>query len=177
YTGMAAAEFAAHAALPETPTVAGLPQPNPPSATAGITFLTLFLPFLPSPFDRQLPSHPKPGPVLLRETEDRLRKLYRATPLPLHAIGPDGRIEESSDAWLDLLGYTREEALGRKLTDFMTEESAQRYQEAISESSQCGGELPEAEYQFVRKSGGTLDALLSAREELSGGKPVRTLGG
>src|SRR5262249_59484909 len=110
--------------------------------------------------------------ILLRESEERLRKLYRETPLPLHAIGPDGRIEESSHAWLDLLGYTRKEALGRKLTDFMTPESAQRYQETVRASSQCGGELPEAEYQFVRKSGETLDALLSAREELSGCEPV-----
>jgi PAS domain S-box-containing protein len=176
YTGMAAAEFAAHADLDAAPTVAGLAQTNLAIALAGITFLILFLALLASAFDRQSALHAERETVLLRESEERLRKLYRETPLPLHAIGPDGRIEESSDAWLDLLGYTREEALGRKLTDFMTEESAQRYQKAVGASSQCG-ELPEAEYQFVRKSGGTLDALLSAREELSGGKPGRTLGG
>jgi PAS domain S-box-containing protein len=177
YTGMAAAEFAAHADLHATPTVAGLAQTNLAIAIAGITFLILFLALLASAFDRQSAVHAERETVLLRESEERLRKLYRETPLPLHAIGPDGRIEESSDAWLDLLGYTREEALGRKLTDFMTEESAQRYQKSVSASSRCGGELPEDEYQFVRKSGGTLDALLSAREELSGGELVRTLGG
>jgi PAS domain S-box-containing protein len=163
YTGMAAAEFGAHADLDAAPTVAGLAQTNLAIGIAAITFLILFLALLASAFDRQ--------------SAERLRKLYRETPLPLHAIGPEGRIEESSDAWLDLLGYTRKEALGRKLTDFMTPESAQRYREAIRASSQCGGELPEAEYQFVRKSGEILDALLSAREELSGGEPVRTLGG
>ena len=177
YTGMAAAEFAAHAGLDAAPTVAGLAQTNLGIAVAGITFLILFLALLASAFDRQSALHAERETVLLRESEERLRKLYRETPLPLHAIGPDGRIEESSDAWLDLLGYTREEALGRKLTDFMTEESAQRYQKAVRAASQCGGELPEAEYQFVRKSGGILDALLSAREELADGEPVRTLGG
>jgi len=163
YTGMAAAEFAAHADLDATPTVAGLAQTNLAIGVAAITFLILFLALLASAFDRQ--------------SAERLRKLYRETPLPLHAIGPDGRIEESSDAWLDLLGYTRKEALRRQLTEFMTSESAQRYQEAVRASSQCGGKLPEAEYQFVRKSGETLDALLSARQELSGSAPVRTLGG
>jgi len=177
YTGMAAAEFAAHADLDAAPTVAGLAQTNLGIAIAGITFLILFLALLASAFDRQSALHAERETVLLRESEERLRKLYRETPLPLHAIGPDGRIEESSDAWLDLLGYTREEALGRKLTDFMTEESAQRYQKAVRATSQCDGELPEAEYQFVRKSGGILDALLSAREELADGEPVRTLGG
>jgi PAS domain S-box-containing protein len=177
YTGMAAAEFAAHADLDAAPTVAGLAQTNLGIAVAGITFLILFLALLASAFDRQSALHAERETVLLRESEERLRKLYRETPLPLHAIGPDGRIEESSDAWLDLLGYTREEALGRKLTDFMTEGSAQRYQKAVRATSQCDGELPEAEYQFVRKSGGILDALLSAREELADGEPVRTLGG
>jgi PAS domain S-box-containing protein len=177
YTGMAAAEFAAHADLHAAPAVAGLAQTNLAIAIGGITFLILFLALLASAFDRQSALHAERETVLLRESEERLRKLYRETPLPLHAIGPDGRIEESSDAWLDLLGYTRDEALGRKLTDFMTPESAQRYQEDVRASSERGGELPDAEYQFVRKSGGTLDALLSAREELSDGKPVRTLGG
>jgi PAS domain S-box-containing protein len=177
YTGMAAAEFGAHVDLDAAPTVAGLAQTNLAIGIAGITFLILFLALLASAFDRQSALHAERETVLLRESEERLRKLYRETPLPLHAIGPDGRIEESSDAWLDLLGYTREEALGRKLTDFMTEDSAQRYQEAVRATSQCGGELPEAEYQFVRKSGGILDALLSAREELADGEPVRTLGG
>jgi PAS domain S-box-containing protein len=177
YTGMAAAEFGAHADLDAAPTVAGLAQTNLAIAIGGITFLILFLALLASAFDRQSAVHAERETILLRESEERLRKLYRETPLPLHAIGPDGRIEESSDAWLDLLGYTREEALGRKLTDFMTEESAQRYQKAVRATSQCGGELPEAEYQFVRKSGEILDALLSAREELADSDPVRTLGG
>jgi PAS domain S-box-containing protein len=177
YTGMAAATFAAHAHLDAPSAVAGLAQTNLAIAIAGITFLILVLALLASAFDRQSALHAERETVLLRESEERLRKLYRETPLPLHAIGPDERIEESSDAWLNLLGYTREEALGRKLTDFMTHESGQRYEAAVAASLQRGGELPQAEYQFVRKSGETLDALLSAREELSGGKPVRTLGG
>jgi PAS domain S-box-containing protein len=177
YTGMAAAEFAAHAHLDAAPVVAGLAQTNLAIAIAGITFVILALALLASAFDRQSALHAERETVLLRESEERLRKLYRETPLPLHAIGSDGRIEESSDAWLDLLGHTREEALGRKLTDFMTQESAQRYEEAVRASLRHGGEIPQAEYQFVRKSGEILDALLSAREELSGGKPVRTLGG
>jgi PAS domain S-box-containing protein len=181
YTGMAAASFAAHAHLDANldaaPAGAGLAQTNLAIAIAGITFLTLVLALLASAFDRQSALHAARETVLLRESEERLRKLYRETPLPLHAIGSDGRIEESSDAWLDLLGYTRGEALGRKLTDFMTPESAQLYEEAARAGLQHGGEIPQAEYQFVRKSGEILDALLSAREELSGGEPVRTLGG
>src|SRR5215510_5110512 len=100
---MAAATFAAHARLDANldthPAIAGLAQTNLAIAIAGITFLILVLALLASTFDRQSALHAERETVLLRESEERLRKLYRETPLPLHAIGPDGRIEETSDAW------------------------------------------------------------------------------
>src|SRR5262245_19393495 len=93
YTGMAAADFVAHAHLDTSPSVTGLAQTNLAIAIAGITFLILFLALVASAFDRQFAFHAERETVLLRESEERLRKLYRETPLPLHAIGPDGRIE------------------------------------------------------------------------------------
>jgi two-component system, NtrC family, sensor kinase len=114
---------------------------------------------------------------LLRESEEQLQKLYRETPLPLHVIGLDGRIEKVSDTWLNLLGYTHEEVSGRKLTDFTTGGSKRHYDEIVWPRLQHGEEICEVELQFVRKSGEILDVLLSAHEQLSDGKPVRTLGG
>jgi PAS domain S-box-containing protein len=177
YTGMAAAVFEGHPPLHDTHSVTGLAQTNLAIAIGGITFLILFLALVASAFDRQFADHAERETKLLRESEEQLWKLYRDTPLPLHAVGPDGTIEKSSDSWLDLLGYTREETVGRKLTDFMTEESARRYQETVWSSLKHGGEIREAEYQFVRKSGEILDVLLSAREYVSGGEQGRILGG
>ena len=38
----------------------------------------------------------------------------------------EGRIEQVSDAWLSLLGYARQEVIGRPLVNFMTEASARQ---------------------------------------------------
>ena len=178
YTGMAAAVFTTtHTHVDEALGGASLAQTNLALAIAGITFLILILALIASVFDRQFAVLAERETILLRQSEEQFRQLYRETPLPLHSLGPDGRIEKVSDTWLYLLGYLRDEAIGRKLTDFMTEDSKDRYEQIAWPNLQRGGEIREAEYQLVRKSGETLDVLLSARLDRSGDNSVRTLGG
>lgn len=45
---------------------------------------------------------------------------YISSPAPLHALDEGGRVVGVSDDWLALLGYEREEVIGRPLTDFLT---------------------------------------------------------
>jgi PAS domain S-box-containing protein len=177
YTGMAAADFAVHSNADHAHATTSLAQTDLAFAIAGITFGILILALVASVLDRKFAVLAERETVLLRESEEQLQKLYRETPLPLHVIGLDGRIEKVSDAWLNLLGYTREEVGGRTLTDFTTEDSRRQYDEIVWPSLRRGEEIREAELQLVRKSGEILDVLLSAHEELSNGKPVRTLGG
>ena len=42
-------------------------------------------------------------------------------------VGPDGTVVEVSDAWLALLGYRREEVVGRPLAEFLAAECADRH--------------------------------------------------
>jgi PAS domain S-box-containing protein len=177
YTGMAAASFATHSSLGAGHGLASLSQTNLALAIAGITFLILILAVVASIFDKKFAVLAERETVLLRESEEQLRHLYRATPLPLHVVGLSGRIEKVSDAWLVLLGHAREEAVGRRLTDFMSHDSKQRYEEIVWPSLRRGYEIREAEFQFVRKSGEILDVLLNGRVELAEGKPVAVLGG
>ncbi|WP_018387269.1 MHYT domain-containing protein [Ancylobacter sp. FA202] len=100
-----------------------------------------------------------------RESEERYRNLYRRTPLPLHSLGPDGCIAQVSDRWLSLLGYAREEVIGRPLTDFMTADSARRRTEEHWPRLLDTGELREAEYRLIAKDGRVLDCVLSAVAE------------
>jgi PAS domain S-box-containing protein len=177
YTGMAAAVFTAHSHLAEAYDGASLAQTNLALAIAAITFLILVLALIASVFDRQFAVLAERETVLLRESEEQFRKLYRETPLPLYSLGPDGRIENASDTWLDLLGYARQDAIGRKLTDFMTDDSERHYEDVAWPKLERGGEVRDAEYQLVRKSGEILDVLLSARTELSSDNSHLTLGG
>jgi PAS domain S-box-containing protein len=177
YTGMMAATFAAHSRVDETHGATSVVQTNLALAVAGITFIILVCALIASLFDRQFAVLAERETALLRESEEKFRKLYRETPLPLYSLASDGKIEQASDAWLELVGYRREEAVDRKLTDFMTDASKVRYEQAASPVLRAGGEIRESEFQFVKKSGAVLDVLLSARVETSGAAFVRTLSG
>jgi PAS domain S-box-containing protein len=176
YTGMTAAEFTAHA-HGEIHGTANLAQTSMGIAIGGITFLILVLALIASTVDSQFAVLAERETVLLRESEEQFRELYRQTPLPLHSLGPDGRMENASDTWLQLLGYRREDAIGRDLTEFMTAETKRDYEQNALPLLWRGGEIREAEYSFVKKSGEVLDVLWSARVDTPHGRPRRILGG
>ena len=49
----------------------------------------------------------------------RFEQLYRQTPAMMCSFGRDGRLLEVSDLWLSRTGFTREEVIGRALSDFL----------------------------------------------------------
>ena len=59
----------------------------------------------------------------LRESESRFRELYEKAPLAYQSLDVEGNILEVNDAWLNLLGFRREEVIGRFIGDFMTDVS------------------------------------------------------
>src|SRR5215207_3401232 len=129
-------------------------------------------------FDRRFALLAEREAAALRESEERFRSLYRRTPLPLHSLDGDGLIEHVSDAWLDLVGYRREEARGRPLTEFMTEASAGRRTKVDWPRLLALGELRDAEYRFVSKAGEVLDAAVSEQVERDpSGQFIRVVGG
>jgi len=107
----------------------------------------------------------------LAESELRVRRLYEATPAILHSIGPDGRILHVSDRWLALLGYRRDEVVGRPSSDFLTPESQALARDVVLPAFFRHGHCDRVEYQFVRRDGTVIDVLLSAvleRDEAGG---------
>ena len=177
YTGMAAATFITQPGAHEAGGVHALAQTDLALSIATITFVILLQALVASAFDRKVTRLAERETALLRESEEQLRNLYRETPLPLHAVGVDGRIAQVSDAWLKLLGYPREDTTGRDLTDFMTEDSKRRYDKTVWPRLQHGDDIQEIECRFVRKSGEVVDVLMNAHEERANGKPARMLGG
>ena len=112
----------------------------------------------------------------LRESEERYRSLYLNTPAMLHSIDSTGILVSVSDYWVEMLGYSRDEIIGKKLTDFLTVES-KRYAEDIAFPNFFKtGFCKDIAYQFIKKDGRTIDILLSAiavRDDT--GRIVRTL--
>jgi PAS domain S-box-containing protein len=54
----------------------------------------------------------------LRRSEEDLSEFFENATVGMHWVGPDGRILRVNRAELEMLGYTREEYLGRSITDF-----------------------------------------------------------
>lgn len=98
----------------------------------------------------------------LRESESRYRSLYHHTPAMLHSIDPAGGLVSVSDYWVEIMGYSREEVIGRRLTDFFTPESRQHAERTIFPQFFKSGFCKDIPYQFIKKSGEKIDVLLSA---------------
>ncbi len=93
----------------------------------------------------------------------KYRTLYRSTPAMLHTVDGDGRIVTVTDHWLQKLGYTRKEVLGRPISDFFVEAERKLYgnrkrlRELINE-----GDFLNVERQLVTRDGKVLDLVISS---------------
>src|ERR1700730_13463286 len=59
----------------------------------------------------------------LRRSEAVLRDFVETSTIGLHWVGADGAILWANQAELDLLGYTREEYVGRNIAEFHADEA------------------------------------------------------
>ena len=177
FAGMRAATFSLHE-MGASPGVASVGQTALALGVSAATFIILFLSLIAAMFDRRFALLAEREAAALRASEERFRSLYRGTPLPLHSLDQGGVIEHVSDTWLQLLGYQRDEVIGRPLINFLTEESARRFRQQdwprlISEDA-----LSPREYRMVTNEGAFLDVVSAARVERDGdGGFVHVVGG
>ncbi|MBP0447162.1 response regulator [Roseomonas sp. SSH11] len=178
YAGMQGAAFTAHSNVDAAHGWSSLNQVTLALAVATSTFLILFLSLVAAMFDRRFALLAEREAVALRESRERFRALYQRTPLPLHSLDAEGRIEDVTEAWLGLMGYGRDEVVGRPLINFMTEASARQFMHQDWPALLKAGELREVEYRVVTRAGDFRDVLASARvERAEEGGLLRVLGG
>ncbi len=112
----------------------------------------------------------------LRESDNRYRSLYHNTPALLHSIDTQGRLVSVSDYWVEALGYSRDEVIGKNITDFFTEDSKKYALDVVFPQFFEKGYCKDIPYKFVKKSGETIDILLSAiAVRADRGEIIRTL--
>lgn len=102
----------------------------------------------------------------LLHSREKYRSLYHETPIMLHSIDQTGMVVNVNDFWLKTMGYDdRHEVLGRKVTDFYTEESRHYAEHVVQPAFFRDGFCKDITFQFVRKDGEVIDVLLSATGE------------
>ncbi len=92
----------------------------------------------------------------------KYRQLYRAMPAMLHTVDVEGRVVTATDHWLQKMGYTRDEVVGRSIMDFYSEADRKRFAAGRLQDVISGGEFSNEERQMVTKSGQVLDLIMSA---------------
>ena len=95
----------------------------------------------------------------------KYRQLYRSTPAMLHTVDADGLIVTVTDHWLAKIGYTRDEVVGRPVSDFFSKQYRERLAAGHLEELIKAGEFQNEERQMVTKSGQVLDLVTSAISE------------
>ena len=105
----------------------------------------------------------------------KYRDLYRSTPAMLHTLDSDGHIQTVTDHWLQKMGYTREEVLGRPITDFYSEADRRRFAGARLQEAVTRGEFNNVDRQLVTRDGTVLDIVMSAISHRDGGGKVNRM--
>jgi PAS domain S-box-containing protein len=95
----------------------------------------------------------------------KYRDLYRATPAMLHTVDANGCIVTVTDHWLQKMGYTRDEVVGRPIVDFFSNAFRKKFAGNRVGKIIEDGEFNNEQRQMVTRNGVVLDLLMSAISE------------
>jgi len=101
----------------------------------------------------------------LKQSEEKYRDLYDHAPDMYHSLNRDGIIIDCNETEARMLGYSKEEIIGRSIAAFQTKESRKRYEKEFSTLAEHR-ELFGLEREFVRKDGTTFPASLNVFVEV-----------
>ena len=111
----------------------------------------------------------------LDNQKQHYRDLYRKTPVMMHSFNDKGEIIEVSNQWIKVLGYARREVIGKKPTDFMTEESKRLFPQRVKALWETGS-VDSLPFEFIRKDGSIIEIEVSGLIDRSLEGKLRSLG-
>jgi PAS domain S-box-containing protein len=100
----------------------------------------------------------------IKESEEKYRDLYDNAPDMYHSLDKNGIIIDCNETEARMLGYKKEEIIGRPLTDFFTEESGGLFKEDFSRLNKEKTRLT-LERKYVREDGTVFPASLNVFAE------------
>lgn len=95
----------------------------------------------------------------VQKNETRFRLIYEQLPLAYQSLDEAGRFLEVNPKWLSMMGYDKQEVIGRSFVEFIPK----RYHAFMRERFQCfkdAGRVRSVEFQLIRKNGALIDVEL-----------------
>ncbi|MDD5458928.1 MAG: PAS domain S-box protein [Phycisphaerae bacterium] len=101
----------------------------------------------------------------LAESEKRYRELFEKAPVGFHVFGKDCLIQDINETELDMLGYSRDEIVGKKRwCELVVAEQREKFRRHWDDIF-TKGEARNLEYAVVRKDGSRIDVIFNALAE------------
>ena len=88
----------------------------------------------------------------LRESEERFKVLYDYAPLPYQSLDANGHFVEVNQTWLELVGYRKDEVIGKSFAEFLHPDWADHFKKNFSKFKSIG-EILGVEFQLQKKDG------------------------
>jgi len=102
--------------------------------------------------------------------------LFRKAPAMATSIAEDGAYLEVNDAFLNRLGFTREQMLGKQPEEFVTPNSARRIEDEFRPALRRTGKLENKPIAFIASNGDVVDCITNAIVEYDpGGSFMHTI--
>ena len=98
----------------------------------------------------------------LRRSEDHFKLLYQQAPLGYQSLDAEGLLLEVNQAWLDLLGYSREEVLGKSFAEFLTLAGRTRFEQRFASFKEAGV-IHDSEFEVLRSDGESIVVSIDGR--------------
>ncbi len=90
----------------------------------------------------------------LAASAQRFQWLYEYAPIPYHILDAEGRIQDVNRRWCEVLGYPKEEVLGRPIFDFIAAEEQEAARTSFERKKQSGQPFVEGhERTFCTRAG------------------------
>jgi len=110
----------------------------------------------------------------LLKSEEKYRDFYDKAPDMYYSLSENKLIIDCNETTARMLGYKKEEIIGKAITDFFTEESRELFEETFSKLKQVKG-YHNIERDFVRKDGTEMPVILNVFSEFGeDGNLIRT---
>jgi len=88
--------------------------------------------------------------LALRESEEKYRRLYEGAPLGYQSLDASGNFLDVNKKWLDDMGYSKEEVIGRCFAEFVAPDYVELFEQRFPRLK-AEGKTRGAEFEMVRK--------------------------
>jgi len=104
----------------------------------------------------------KKGELALAESEERFRELYEQAPIAYQSLDSQGNLVDVNTPWLSLLGYEREEVIGKWFGEFLMPDQLEHFRTGFP-AFKVAGSVTGVEFAMLTKRGSHLQVSIDGK--------------